>query len=237
MSPQPTLRGVVGHRCGPAVSEIVVVGGQLLRCCRRGLRDLSTGEVAAFDRGQPHFLRPDDRAEQRADAGLGAVPVPNHLSGRDLLCPLVFGQLRGLVDQIGGIGDVVGHHQLGNVGLVAVAVAVQPQRLRRVEMQAVRRGQPELDVRGARRWHAVRATEGAREHLRRRPALGGGHRGHRLAAVQAPGRALQRDAATQRCRGLAGQPAHFPGEVEFRRVAAARHVADGGVVGVDNRVE
>ena len=60
---------------------------------------------------------------------------------------------------------------------------------------------------------------------------------HRLAAVQAPGRALQHDAATQRCRGLAGQPAHFPGEVELRRVAAARHVADVGVVGVDDRVE
>ena len=31
--------------------------------------------------------------------------------------------------------------------------------------------------------------------------------------------------------------AHFPGEVEFRRVTAARHVADVGVVGVDDRVE
>jgi hypothetical protein len=118
-----------------------------------------------------------------------------------------------------------------------VAVAVQPQRSRRVEVQAVRRLQAEFDVAGARRRNAERATKRPREHLRRGPALVGGHGGYRFAAVQTPSRALQHDASTKRCRGLAGQPAHFPGEVEFRRVAAARHVADFGVVGVDDRVE
>ena len=58
-----------------------------------------------------------------------------------------------------------------------------------------------------------------------------------LAPVQPPGRALEHDAATQRGRRLARQPAHLPGEVELRRVTAARHVADVGVVGVDDRVE
>ncbi len=55
--------------------------------------------------------------------------------------------------------------------------------------------------------------------------------------VQPPGRALEHDAAPQRGRRLPRQPAHLPREVELRRVAAARHVADVGVVGVDDRVE
>jgi hypothetical protein len=39
-----------------------------------------------------------------------------------------------------------------------------------MEVQTVGRGQPELDVGGARRWHAVRAAERPGEHFRRREA-------------------------------------------------------------------
>src|SRR4029450_12704118 len=47
--PQPAFGCVFGHHCGPALSELVVMGGQLLCWCRRGLCGFSTGEVAAFD--------------------------------------------------------------------------------------------------------------------------------------------------------------------------------------------
>src|SRR4051812_12957395 len=62
---EPPCFGVLGYHCGPAGSEVAVVTGQLLCGCR--LRGLSVGEVAALDGRQPHFLRPDDRAEHRCD--------------------------------------------------------------------------------------------------------------------------------------------------------------------------
>ena len=68
-------------------------------------------------------------------------------------------------------------------------------------------------------------------------SLVGGDRGHGFALMQPPRRPLEHDAPPQRCRRLTRQAAHLPGEVELRGVAAARHVADVGVVGVDDRIE
>src|SRR4029079_12260535 len=55
---QPPRLRVLGHHCSPALPETIVVGGQLMRCGRRGPCRLSAREVATFDGWQPHPPRP-----------------------------------------------------------------------------------------------------------------------------------------------------------------------------------
>ena len=67
--------------------------------------------------------------------------------------------------------------------------------------------------------------------------LVGRYRGNAFPALQSPRGALEHDPAAHRGGRLAGEPTHLTGEVELRRVAAARHLGDVGVGAVDDRVE
>ena len=230
---QPALLAVVAHHRRPARRNLLVVRRQAPGRSDTGARRL----VTPLDTGQPYLLGPHQRIQHRAHAGFLTIPVQDHLTRRNRFYPLRFRQHSGRSDERRGVGDIVRDHQQRDVGALRIPGTVQPQRLRRMEMHPIGRGQPETDVGGLRRGHPERAPERAGEHLRCRPSLVERHRGHPFPALQPPGRPLQHHPAAQRGRWFAGEPADLPGEMELRGETAACHPGHIGVRAVHHRVE
>ncbi len=198
--------------------------------------------VGALDRRQPDLVGAHAAVEQRRDRPLGPGPVQQDQPGQPLARVLGRVEALGQLHQRPDVVQVVVHQQGGDLRRRRAGRPLDPQPVGRVEVDAVRRGQPVRRARGRPGGHRARgvpvgAGERAGEPLHR--VVAGCERGvgDGGAAGELPRGALEGDPAAHRHRRLPGVAGEAAAEVERRGVRAVGHVGQRPVLLVEDGVE
>ena len=96
------------------------------------------------DRRGPHLLGEDDALEHGPHVGFGALEVMNDQPGPDVAIKGVVGERRGLLQQARGVPVVMLDEAVGEIHGRCPRLARQQQAAGRVEVDAVRGGEPEV---------------------------------------------------------------------------------------------